>query len=334
MSSAQATGYVRTLSLDPKTVTIPERFGTADAEHAESLGESIEQRGQSQPIGVSPERVLLWGHHRLLGCLSKRLPVRAEEWDTDSPEKAEALSIEENLRRREVSSEERAAGTRRLVEIEQGISGTEFPKITSAESQEKRGRGRPRSPRAEAERKVAEKIGVTPRQVRKSTKKPKADEATPAVTKDALGNELPPDVAASYLAAQALCDAVENALNTAKSAYTRHAKQITGDLNGSAAAILGNLGGLGAKIDREVTLVAHVARSHRPYALCPSCKLHPGGTLPSGKTWPGRAECGMCRGTGWVGEGLIKRTERVLLAYGKGAVTFIDGDAVKLAEIA
>lgn len=328
-----AARFVRSLSLDPKTIRIPKRFPPADQDYVQELAEDILEHGQAQPVGVQAvegEYEVIFGKHRTLAMRVLKTTCRAELWETDDPAEAEALSIAEQLRRREVSEEERRDGVARLVEIAEGISGNDSPKINPAEPQQKKKRGRPKSAKAEAKRAVAKQLGVSESAVKKATTK---EAPEPTVTKDELGNVLPADVAASYLAAQALCDDVENALNASKSAYTRHSKQITADMNGDAASILGNLGGLGAKLEREVTQAAHVARSHRPYAVCPSCKLHPGGKLPSGKKWPGRAECGMCRGTGWVGLGVIKRTENILLAYGDGAVTFIDGDAVVLSEI-
>lgn len=331
-----------------------------DQEHVAVLAKDMRERGQLTPIGVTRKNVILWGHHRIAALkMNRETFARAEIWECANARDAEAASLAEQVRRRRLSPSAEAQAMASLVAYQEGIVGagadnseargpgrpkaavakvaddTGVPVRTVREQAKIGGSFTPPELAALDAAGIAHKarlklaMAIVPMSA--LARATAIREAIGAATKqrdgevvDEFGNTLPVDVAASYRAAQALCDDVGQKLTDARSAFTRHKTAILAQLNGQAPAILAQLG-VGHYVDREVAQAATACRQARPHALCPSCKAE-----PARGSWPGRAECQACRGLGWVGAGAAEKTEDALLVYGRQAHVVHSGRIVPL----
>lgn len=117
----------RVMSIDPKTVLVPERIGFLHEDKAVALGRLIAVDGQRDPIKVvsidaAKNGGLAWrlvvGMHRLQGCLIEGIDVLAMEVFGKAEDLVD-LEASENLHRRPLGPIERAKFTAALVRAAQ-----------------------------------------------------------------------------------------------------------------------------------------------------------------------------------------------------------------------
>lgn len=134
MSGPMVRPDARVMSIDPKTVMVPERIGFLHIDKAVALGRLIAVDGQRDPIKVTrnlpsktPEECLAegkkpWrlvvGMHRLQGCLIEGVDVLAMEVFGKAEDLVD-LEASENLHRRPLGPIERAKFTAALVRAAQ-----------------------------------------------------------------------------------------------------------------------------------------------------------------------------------------------------------------------
>lgn len=104
--------------LNPLTIKVPpRRRSNTDREPFDQLKKSIEEFGQLQPIGVTPDLTLIWGYNRLCACRNLGLPVKAIITNiTDETTRVE-LEIFENLHRSDFSYKDECKAKAELHDI-------------------------------------------------------------------------------------------------------------------------------------------------------------------------------------------------------------------------
>lgn len=98
-------------------ISVPGYHRTTSAARVEELADSILELGLLQPIGLTRDHALIYGRHRLEACrLLGRSKVHAIILDLDEM-KSEMATIDENLRRVELSAAQYAKQLKRRKEL-------------------------------------------------------------------------------------------------------------------------------------------------------------------------------------------------------------------------
>lgn len=95
-------------------------FDDMTGDDFEELKESIKENGVIEPIVVNQENVIVCGHQRYRACVElglENVPIVVREVEND--EEHETLLIEENLRRRQLTTSQMAKAIKRLYEIKE-----------------------------------------------------------------------------------------------------------------------------------------------------------------------------------------------------------------------
>ena len=106
-------------------IIVKERKRKINTEKVKELAESIAQIGMLQPIGIRPDKTLVFGYHRLaaanmLGWETVPVVIVDDSGD-DGGLKAELAEIDENLARAELTILERAEHLARRKEIYEAL---------------------------------------------------------------------------------------------------------------------------------------------------------------------------------------------------------------------
>jgi hypothetical protein len=97
---------------------ILEEHGELDDRQVDSLVESIGQMGLLQPVGLAPDRRLIYGRHRVAACRKLgRTSIPAVIFDLDNPLLVELARIDENLQRKVLTKLEQSQALARRKEI-------------------------------------------------------------------------------------------------------------------------------------------------------------------------------------------------------------------------
>jgi len=104
VSADEVVGFVE---MDCSEIVVHEgRFRELDGATVKVIAESIKDRGQLQPILVTPNGDLIDGNHRYHACKLLKIKVIAKVVDTLSIEETELMEIDTNLCRKELSKTE------------------------------------------------------------------------------------------------------------------------------------------------------------------------------------------------------------------------------------
>ena len=97
----------------------------------DSLERSIEQVGVLQPIGITPDKKLIFGARRLQACKNlgmETIPVRIFDINADDPITALRMEREENEHRKDLTPSEKVELARRIEEALAGRRGGDTSK--------------------------------------------------------------------------------------------------------------------------------------------------------------------------------------------------------------
>ena len=106
-------------------ITVGERARTS-AGWLDDLQRSIEQVGVLQPIGVTPENELIFGHRRVMACQAlgmEDIPARILDINPDDPAHVLRMEQAENNIRKDFTASERVEIARRIEEALAGRHG-------------------------------------------------------------------------------------------------------------------------------------------------------------------------------------------------------------------
>ena len=106
-------------------ITVGERARTS-AGWLDDLQRSIEQVGVLQPVGVTPENELIFGHRRVMACRAlgmEDIPARILDINPDDPAHVLRMEQAENNIRKDFTPSERVEIARRIEEALAGRQG-------------------------------------------------------------------------------------------------------------------------------------------------------------------------------------------------------------------
>jgi ParB-like chromosome segregation protein Spo0J len=275
------------------------RATPAAAEMARSF--AMTGGGPAEPILVDTNMHLLAGRRRVAAALNKGVKfLNVVMFDGTDEELAKITDVENAIREHDTAKRDEALA--RLV----GKATKEPP--PEAEPPKAK-RGRPRTKKGEAVRKVAEELGVPERRVRDAVKREEAEsepEAEPPIA--TMGLSVPEAVLESAANEREFLESFVKRLTVMAADFTRHRNQVQrgADYYGNANQILH---------DVSASLAQLV-----PTSICLWCKC----TIR-------QQECMGCGGLGWLTSAQVKQiTDPKLLAVGKRAGIYVDGEFVLL----
>ena len=189
-------------------------------------------------------------------------------------------------------------------------------------------RGRPSEGKAEIDKKIAEKQGVSPSTVKSSISraKKKATEPAPEPDTEPQGHAEPPvpppKISCLRTLGLEVPETVEDAAAKERKLIDRMAKDLQ-DFGAALTAHREARAGLDSADDRQFAeweeqrkTMAFAIRASRPACLCPHCKPHVvDGTLYA----EAMATCLGCRSRGFISEQKLENVEKVLLVEGDEA---------------
>lgn len=306
---------VKKVKLD--TIVLPGGFAKRKKEqHVLELAASIRHSGViSLPVVDSKTRKLVAGGDRLAALMTLKVAQHEVRMVTGTPDELEAITLEENVRRRR--GDDYDGMIKRLIQLAV-IGGHELPaKVASkpAPEPEPAKVGRPKTERGTAREEVAAKLGKTPEAIRQADKRARRaeqeaeEEKIPVEVRLAekppittFGVVLDVEFAKAIVAAQEQIDLADSYIRRAQGALTT--------LKGQ-----GSLGGpLHHRMQAEVHQAAVAVRRERPDSVCPCCKL-----IPALKF-----TCTFCGGIGVVSVDKLANVAPELLLSGEKAVV-VDG---------
>lgn len=261
--------WLGTTKIKLDTIILPGGFAKRKKEpHVKLLAASIERGGViNLPVVEEKTRALVAGGDRLAALMLLQVRQHEVRLVSGTPAELEEITLEENLRRRR--GDDYDAMTKRLVELAEAQH-----EIAAKTAEIEPTVGRPITPRGEARREIAEKLGKTPNAVRKAEQRAREkeeaaeDEAKPP---EVLLAEKPPvttygvplnlKFAQVIVTVQELVDRADGHLRAAQRCLTELRAQ-------------GSHGGpIYARTHIEVHRAADVLRRERPDSICPCCKL-------------------------------------------------------------
>jgi len=262
-----------------------------DDAHVRRLADEIEAGAILPPIRIDEGKGIVFGYHRVAAHkLAGRTVIAAEVVELERPDEAEAAALGENLHRRNITGEQRAKCTARLVEI----YAARFKEVSPQAAEKPAKGGRPKSPEREAIREVAKLREVSEDTVERDVKAAKAPEPqppTPAAPPpiDCHGHALSDGVRTQVVEVQALLDEAANAMSRVVAALNK--------LEDLSPEVANNTFAQGLALNaREMN---RVIRDRRPAHLCTHCR---GGEL--------RPRCPLCKGLGAISAELYARTPK------------------------
>jgi len=125
-------------------ITVGERARTS-AGWLDDLQRSIEQVGVLQPIGVTPENELIFGHRRVMACQAlgmEDIPARILDINPDDPAHVLRMEQAENNIRKDFTASERVEIARRIEEALAGRHGGDNTKTQTFAPCSERGMSR------------------------------------------------------------------------------------------------------------------------------------------------------------------------------------------------
>ena len=188
-------------------------------------------------------------------------------------------------------------------------------------------RGRPSEGKAEIDKKIAEKQGVSPSTVKSSISRAKKKAAEPAPEPEAEGQkEAPVSAPKISCLSRTLGLEVPEAVEDAAAKEQKLVDRMAQDLQDFGAALTAHRearAGLDAADDelfkgweQQRNTMADAIRRSRPACLCPHCKPH----VVDGTVYAeAMATCLGCRSRGYISEEKLENIEKALLAEGDDA---------------
>lgn len=185
---------MKTASIETAKISIPQERIRQEPGNIEDLRQSIAQVGQLQPIGVTPDNVLVWGYRRWLAIHED--PTRSKEERTiwyavfkGNPDDCESAHRAENACQHVLDWKDRARKGR--MEVERRVLAAEA--AGGRRGVEREGAGRPRKDVEEIDASVASVSVVTSEAVADSLGVHRGDFAQDLLLADSLWPELMPD---------------------------------------------------------------------------------------------------------------------------------------------
>lgn len=231
-----------------------------DTANVAGLADELRAGRTLPPIRITKDFHVVQGFHRIAAHLEAKVPmVRADTVLYESNDELEIDQLCENLRRRNISIDERDKALARFVELTKGrisLHGDE----QSSEPQV----GRPKEAGRAAIQSVAAQVGVSESTVDRAVAKQKPapeNSAPPGPCINTFGlTDIPPAVLETAREAQVIIDEADRLLRNAQGALAK--------LEG----LIGFPATLAQDLKKRVHEAAHAVRSSRPEALCPYCK--------------------------------------------------------------